>query len=123
MYLTKKIRLLPTAEQKKLFWKSSGIARWSYNFFLSYNQEKYNEWLKDNTKKKFISESDVRKYINNVLKNTTHAWLKEVGSNVMKQGVKDANNALQRYFNKISNYPKYKSKKRSKPSFYVNYET
>lgn len=73
MYLTKKIRLLPTAEQEKLFWKSAGIARWSYNFFLSYNQEKYNEWLKDNTKKKFISESDVRKYINNVLKNTTHA--------------------------------------------------
>lgn len=123
MYLTKKIRLLPTAEQEKLFWKSAGIARWSYNFFLSYNQEKYNEWLKDNTKKKFISESDVRKYINNVLKNTTHAWLKEVGSNVMKQGIKDANNSLQRYFNKTSGYPKYKSRKKSKPSFYVNYET
>lgn len=41
----------------------------------------------------------------------------------MKQSVKDANNSLQRYFNKISGYPKYKSKKRFKPSFYVNYET
>jgi len=123
MYLTKKIRLFPTAEQEKLFWKSAGVARWSYNFFLSYNREKYNEWLKDNTKEKFISESDVRKYINNVLKKTTHTWLKEVGSNVMKQSVKDANNSLQRYFNKISGYPKYKSKKRFKPSFYVNYET
>ena len=46
MYLTKRIRLLPTAEQEKLFWKSAGVARWSYNFFLSYNQEKYNEYLK-----------------------------------------------------------------------------
>lgn len=47
MYLTKKIRLLPTAEQEKLFWKSAGVARWAYNFFLSYNQEKYNEYLKE----------------------------------------------------------------------------
>lgn len=123
MYLTKKIRLLPTAEQEKLFWKSAGVARWSYNFFLSYNQEKYNEWLEDNNKERFVSEGDVRKYINNVLKKTTHIWLQEVGSNVMKMGVMDTNNSLQRYFNKISNYPKYKSKKRSKPSFYVNYET
>lgn len=123
MYLMKKIRLLPTVEQEKLFWKSAGVARWSYNFFLSYNQEKYNEYLEDNTKKKFVSECDVRKYINNILKKTTHIWLQEVGNNVMKQGVKDASISLKRFFNKISNYPKYKSKKRSKPSFYVNYET
>jgi len=122
MYLTKKIRLLPTPEQEKLFWKSAGIARWSYNFFLSYNQEKYNEWLKDNTREKIIREGDVRKYINNVLKKTTHTWLKDVGSNVMKQGVKDANIALQQFFNKISGYPKYKSRKKTKPSFYVNYD-
>lgn len=123
MYLTKKIRLLPTAEQEKLFWKSAGVARWSYNFFLSYNQEKYNEWLKDDTKEKFVSENSVRKYINNILKKTTHAWLQEVGSNVMKQSVKDADIALKRYFNKISGYPKFKSKKKSRPSFYVNYES
>ena len=123
MYLTKRIRLLPTAEQEKLFWKSAGVARWSYNFFLSYNQEKYNEYLEDNSKERFVTEGDVRKYINNVLKKTTHTWLQEVGSNVMKQGVKDADNSLRRFFNKISGYPKYKSRRKSKPSFYVNYES
>lgn len=123
MYLTKKIRLLPTQEQEQLFWKSAGVARWSYNFFLNYNKEKYNEWLEDNTKEKFIGECDVRKYINNTLKTTTHTWLKDVGSNVMKQAVKDASNALMRFFKKTSNYPKYKSRKKSKPSFYINYET
>lgn len=123
MYLTKKIRLLPTKEQEILFWKSAGVARWSYNFFLGYNQEKYKEWLEDNTKERFASESEVRKYINNVLKKTTHTWLKEVGSNVMKQGVKDANIALQNFFKHNKGYPKFKSKKKSKPSFYVNYES
>ena len=123
MYLTKKIRLLPTKEQEVLFWKSVGVARWSYNFFLGYNQEKYKEWLDGNTKKRFVSESEVRKYINNVLKKTTHTWLKEVGSSVMKQGVKDANIALQNFFKHNKGYPKFKSKKKSKPSFYVNYDS
>ena len=123
MYLTKRIRLLPTKGQEILFWKSVGVARWSYNYFLSESYRVYQEWLEDNSKPKYISEKDVRKYINNHLKKTTHTWLKDVGCNVMKQGVKDASDSLHRFFNKISSYPKFKSKKKSKPSFYVNYES
>lgn len=123
IYRSVKIRLLPTAEQEVLFWKSVGVARWSYNYFLSESYRVYQEWLEDNSKPKYISEKDVRKYINNHLKKTTHTWLKEVGSNVMKHGVKDANIALQNFFKYDKGYPKFKSKKRSKPSFYVNYES
>ena len=122
IYRSVKIRLLPTKEQEVLFWKSVGVARWSYNYFLSESYRVYQEWLEDNSKPKYISEKDVRKYINNHLKKTTHTWLKEVGSNVMKQGVKDANIALQNFFKHNKGYPRFKSKKRSKPSFYVNYE-
>ena len=122
IYRSVKIRLLPTKEQEVLFWKSVGVARWSYNYFLSESYRVYQEWLEDNSKPKYISEKDVRKYINNHLKKTTHTWLKDVGSNVMKQGVKDANIALQRFFKHNKGYPKFKSKKHSKPSFYVNYE-
>ena len=106
-----------------MFWKSVGVARWSYNYFLSESYRVYQEWLEDNSKPKYISEKDVRKYINNHLKKTTHTWLKDVGSNVMKQGVKDANIALQGFFRYNKGYPKFKSKKRSKPSFYVNYDS
>ena len=123
IYRSVKIRLLPTKEQEILFWKSVGVARWSYNYFLSESYRVYQEWLEDNSKPKHISELEVRKYINNHLKKTTHTWLKEVGSNVMKQGVKDANIALQNFFKHGKGYPKFKSKKRSKPSFYVNYES
>ncbi len=119
-----KIRLLPTKEQEILFWKSAGTARWAYNYFLDANEQAYKKWLENGQSgKKSISEGAVRKYINNVLKKTTHTWLKEVGSNVMKQGVKDANLALQRYFKGISGKPKFKSRRKSKISFYVNYES
>lgn len=123
IYRSVKIRLLPTKEQEILFWKSVGVARWSYNYFLSESYRVYQEWLADNSKPKHISELEVRRYINNVLKKTTHTWLKDVGSNVMKHGVKDANITLQNFFKHGKGYPKFKSKKRSKPSFYVNYES
>ena len=110
------IRLLPTKEQETLFWKSAGVARWAYNYFLDANEQAYREG-------RTISEQDVRKYINNVLKKTTHTWLGEVGSNVMKQGVKDAYIALQRYLKGISGKPHFKSRHKSPIKFYVNYES
>ena len=111
-----RIRLLPTKEQEILFWKSAGTARWAYNYFLDANEQAYKEGRR-------ITEGEVRKYINNVLKKTTHIWLKEVGSNVMKQGVKDAALALQRHLKGISGKPRFKSRRKSKISFYVNYES
>ena len=124
MLIAKKIRLKTTPEQEILFRKSAGVSRWAYNYFLSENNRVYQEYLANGeTGEKYISEGKVRKYINNVLKRTTHTWLSEIGSNVMKQAVKDANNALQRYFKGVSEKPCYKSKHKSKLSFYVNYES
>lgn len=124
MHRAIKIRLLPTNEQEILFLKSAGTARWAYNYFLEENEKTYKTWLKNGKiGKKNVSEGEIRKYINNVLKKTTHTWLKEVGSNVMKQAVKDANIALQRYLKGISGKPKFKSRHKSKISFYVNYES
>lgn len=119
-----RIKLNPTPEQEILFWKSAGTARWAYNFFLSEKERVYHEYLTNGMNgKKDISGCEVRKYINNVLKKTTHKWLSEVGSNVMKQGVRDAEEAYRRYFKGLSGKPCFKSRRRSKISFYVNYES
>lgn len=124
MILSRKIRLKPTHEQEILFWKSAGVARWAFNFYLAENERIWKEYL-DNGKigSKSISESVVRKYINNELKPTTHKWLCEVGSNVMKQAVKDADLAQKDYLNGLRGKPNFKSKHRSTPAFYVNYES
>jgi putative transposase len=119
-----RIKLNPTPEQEVLFWKSAGTARWAYNFYLSEKERVYQEYLANGMSgKKDISGGEVRKYINNVLKKTTHRWLSEVGSNVMKQGVRDAENAYRRYFQGQSGKPSFKSRRRSRISFYVNYES
>lgn len=123
MIIATKIKLMPTKEQEILFWKSAGTARWAYNYFLSESEKHYQEYMDGKHEKKTLNEGDVRKYINNVLKKTTHTWLKEVGSNVMKQAVKDANDARDRWFKGISGKPKIKTRHKSKISFYVNYES
>ena len=123
MLLSKKIRLKPTPEQEILFRKSAGVSRWAYNYFLSENEHIYQEYLKNGkTGEKFISEGEIRKRIT-VLKRTTCKWLAEVGCNVAKQAVKDANIAFQQCFKGISQKPRYKSKHKSTLSFYVNYES
>lgn len=116
-----KIALDLTDDQEQQMWKSVGVARWSYNYAITRCKEQYLKHLEDKTLPKTLTEGQIRKELT-VLKNTTHPWLKEVGSNVIKQAVKDWNDARNRFFKGLGKAPKYKSRNTSKPSFYVNYE-
>jgi putative transposase len=91
MILSKKVRLRPTPEQEQKLWQSAGTARYIYNYTLAKQEENYKNGGK------FISDNDIRKEIT-LLKQTELSWLNEVSNNVAK--------------------PKFKSRKRTKPSFY-----
>ena len=112
MILGRKVRLFPSEEQEKALWRSAGTARFVYNWTLARQEENYNNG------NKFISDNDLRKEITQVKKEEEYRWLSEVSNNVAKQAVKDACAAYKRYFKKVSEKPKFKSRKRSKPSFY-----
>lgn len=45
-------------------------------------------------------------------------WLNKVSNNVTKQAAKDACNAYKRFFKGLANFPKFKSRKHTTPSFY-----
>ena len=112
MILAKKVRIKPTPEQEQKLWQSAGTARFIYNYTLAKQESSYNNGGK------FISDNDIRKELT-ILKHTEgFIWLSEVSNNVTKQAVKDACNAYKRYFKKQAGKPKFKSKRKSKPSFY-----
>lgn len=111
------VRLSPTPEQERLFWKSAGAARWAYNYHIRRNREHYAECGEH------LSDNVTRKEVTQLKKQEEYKWLNDVGSNVIKQAIKDANESYQRFFKKISGRPKFKSRDKSKPNFYVNYET
>src|SRR3712207_7495355 len=51
-------------------------------------------------------------------KTDEYKWLSEVSNNVAKQAVKDCCNAYKNFFKGLSDKPRFKSRKKSKPSFY-----
>ena len=111
MILTKKVRLYPNELEEQKLWQSVGTARFIYNWALKRQEENYKNGGK------FISDNTLRKEITKLKKNEL-SWLNEVSNNVAKQAVKDACNAYKRFFKGLSNKPKFKSKKKSKKSFY-----
>jgi len=118
MILGKKVRLYPTEEQAEKLWKSAGTARFIYNWTLAKQQENYAQKKTGKSDIKFISDNDLRKEITLLKKTEEFSWLKDVSNNVAKQAVKDACEAYKRFFKGQSDFPKFKSRKKSKPSFY-----
>lgn len=111
MILSSKVRLKPNKLQETQLWKSTGIARFIYNWTLNRQQENYANG------NKFISDNELRKELTQ-LKKSELSWLNEVSNNVTKQAIKDACNSYKSFFKKLSSFPKFKSKKKTKPSFY-----
>ena len=112
MILGRKVRLCPTNEQEQKLWQSVGTARFIYNWTLVRQDYNYKNGGK------FISDNDLRKELTILKKTEEYKWLNEVSNNVAKQAVKDACNAYKRFFKGQSEKPKFKSRRKSKPSFY-----
>jgi putative transposase len=109
--LGKKVRIFPTKEQEQRLWQSVGTARFIYNWTLARQEENYKNGGK------FISDGDLRKQLTQ-LKKDELAWLNDVSNNVAKQAVKDACDAYKKFFKGLADKPRFKSRKKAKPSFY-----
>ena len=107
-----KIMLIPNNKQKTKLFQYSGASRFAYNWTLARQKENYANGGK------FISDNDLRKEFTQLKKTNEYAWLNNISSNVTKQAIKDACDSYRRFFKGYSKFPKFKSKKKSKPSFY-----
>ena len=112
MIKTIKVRLKPNNKQLTKLFQYAGCARFAYNWTIVREQENYKQG------NKFLSDYDLRKEFTQLKKTSEYKWLNELSSNATKQAIKDACNAYIRFFKGQCRYPKLKSKKRSKQSFY-----
>lgn len=108
--------LLPNDKQKSKLFECAGVARWAYNWTLSKQKENYSNGGK------FLKDSVLRKELTQLKKTGEYNWLNDYSNNITKQAIKDACNAYKRFFNRYSKFPKFKSRKRTKPSFYQDTE-
>jgi putative transposase len=110
--LAKKIRLKPTPEQEQQLWKSAGTARWVYNWTILRQEVNYHKGGA------FLLDGDLRKELTKLKQSKEYAWLYDVSNNITKQAVKDACDAYKRFFKRQADQPRFKSRRRTKPSFY-----
>ena len=111
-----KIRIYPTKEQEALMWKHIGSCRYIYNYMLAKQEELYKAG------EKHLSRFDMINLIKPLKDDGEHEWLKEVSNNSLCNICGDLDKAYQSFFRKQSGFPKFKSRKRSKPNFPVRYE-
>ena len=107
-----KVRLRPTKAQEIQLRKSAGVARFAYNWALARQKENHESGGK------FLNDPSLRKEFTQLKQAEEYEWLYETSNNISKQAIKDACDAYKRFFKKQSGFPKFKSKRRSKPSFY-----
>ena len=114
MIKTFKIKLKPNNKQQTKMFQFCGAKRFAYNWALAKQQENYKNGGK------FISDNELRKQFTQLKKQEEYKWLYLISTNVTKQAIKDACMSYKRFFKGQSKYPKFKSKRTDRPSFYVD---
>ena len=112
MIKSMKVRLLPNNKQLTKLFQYAGCGRFAYNWAIAREQENHK------LGNKFLSDNELRKEFTQLRKQDGYKWLNKISNNVTKQAIKDACNSYKRFFKGQSKYPKFKSKKHSKQSFY-----
>lgn len=106
--------LLPNNKQRTKLFQSAGTARFAYNWALAYEQQNHNDGGK------FLSDGELRKVFTQLKTADEYRWLNDYSNNITKQAIKDAVDAYKKFFSGLAKFPRFKSKKRSSPSFYVD---
>lgn len=116
MITSMKVRLEPNNKQRTKLYQSSGTARWAYNWALNKQEENYKNG------NKFLTDGALRKELTQLKKTEELKWLNNYSNNITKQAIKDCCDAYIKFFKGLSDKPKFKSKKKTKPSFYQDTE-
>jgi putative transposase len=106
-----KIRIYPTKEQEASMWQHIGSCRFIWNYMLALQQRLYEEG------KKHLSAFDMINLLKPLKNDGEHKWLYEVSNRALVTTCRDLDKAYKSFFEKRSGFPKFKSRKRSKPNY------
>jgi putative transposase len=114
MIQTIKVMLCPNNKQVTKMFGIAGAARFAYNWSLAIEDENHKAGGK------FIQDRDLRKKFTELKTTNEYSWLYNYSNNATKQAIKDACVAFKNFFEGRTKHPKFKSKRRSIPKFYVD---
>jgi len=111
MIRAQKIRLNPTPEQANYFARAAGVARFVWNWALA-------EWNRHYEAGENPTAFKLKKRFN-AIRREQFPWTWDVTKNASDQPFLDLGKAFTAFFEERARSPRFKSKKRSKPSFYL----
>ena len=114
MIRTIRVMLIPNNQQATRLFQFAGTARFAFNWALATEKKNFE------ASATFISDYELRKMFTQFKNEPSNEWLYTISNNVCKQAIKDAVIAYQKFFKGLAGHPKFKSRKRSKPSFYAD---
>lgn len=111
-----KVKLYPTDNQKEILNANFGFYRFVYNWTIDAIQSRYDQTGK------FSSYIDLSRIFQDYRKQPGNEWMMKFPINTARVTIRSAIKAFQYFFNKRNNFPKYKSKRKSKMIFGVRGE-
>lgn len=106
-----KVRIYPTKPQEALMWKHVGSCRFIWNYMLLEQERLYD------LGERHLSAFDMINLLKPLKNDGEHEWLYEVSNTSLKIACQDLDKAYKSFFKKQSGFPKFKSRKKSKPNF------
>jgi len=103
-----KVQILPNDYQKQEIIKFCNAARFSYNWAIATEKENYENGGK------FITGYSLTKIFTEFKNKEENKWLKEISGRATKVAILNAAQAFENFFKKRADFPKFKTKKRSK---------
>ena len=114
MIKTYKVMLIPNNVQQTKMFQTAGCARFAYNWAIAYEMRNYESGGK------FLSDVELRRIFTQMKHQEEYDWLNSASTNATKQAIKDACLAYKRFFQGNAKHPRFKSKRYTKPSFYID---
>ena len=111
-----RVKMFPNQEQQEKIIKFCNASRFAYNWSLNIENENYKNG------NKFLSGYDLTKFFTQFKKQEGNEWLKEIPAYTTKIAIFNCAESFNRFFKKLSKYPKFKSKKHSKMKCATRYD-
>lgn len=108
-----RFRIYPNKTQQKLIQQTFGCCRYVYNQGLAF---RINQYECGNS----IGYNETNKLLYKLKHDGEHDWLKDVDSISLQQCLRDLDKGYKNFFNKIAQYPKFKSKHNHNMSYRTN---
>lgn len=113
MIKTYKVMLCPNNKQRSKLFLYAAAARYAYNWTIATESENHK------LGRPFIKAKDLRKQFTQFKRTPEYRTeFNKASNDAMKQGIRDAIGAFEKFFAHKANYPKFKSAHKAKPSFY-----